>query len=186
MKFGYARVSTGDQNLSAQRDALKACDRIYEEKASGGRWDRPELHKMLEFMRAGDVLVVWKLDRLSRSLRDLLVLMERLKEMGVGFVSLTESIDTTTPGGRVMLSLVGAIAEFEREMVRERTKVALEQSKKRGKRLGRPPKLTDEQREEIRGLLLEGLLSKAEIARRYGVSASLISKLSPLRHCSQL
>lgn len=103
--------------------ALKAagCERIYREKASGGRWDRPELHRLLDQLRKGDVLVVWKLDRLSRSLRDVLTIMERLSDSEAGFRSLTEAIDTTTPAGRMMMQMVGAFAEFERAMLRERT-----------------------------------------------------------------
>ena len=116
MLIGYARVSTNDQETAAQVAALKAagCERIYREKASGGRWDRPELHRLLDQLRKGDVLVVWKLDRLSRSLRDVLTIMERLVEAKAGFRSLTEAIDTTTPAGRMMMQMVGAFAEFER------------------------------------------------------------------------
>jgi len=127
MLIGYARVSTDDQDTTAQVMALKAaeCERIYREKASGGRWDRPELHRLLDQLRKGDVLVVWKLDRLSRSLRDVLTLMERLGDAGAGFRSLTEAIDTTTPAGRMMMQMVGAFAEFERAMLRERTKAGL-------------------------------------------------------------
>src|ERR1700738_4792918 len=125
MQIGYARVSTDDQDTAVQVAALKSasCERIYKEKASGGRWDRPELHRLLDQLRKGDVLVVWKLDRLSRSLRDVLVIMERLGEVKAGFRSLTEAIDTTTPAGRMMMQMVGAFAEFERAMLKERTKV---------------------------------------------------------------
>jgi len=114
MQIGYARVSTDDQDTAAQVAALKAagCERIYREKASGGRWDRPELHRLLDQLRKGDVLVVWKLDRLSRSLRDVLTLMERLGEAGAGFRSLTEAIDTTAPAGRMMMQMVGAFADY--------------------------------------------------------------------------
>ena len=128
MQIGYARVSTDDQDTAAQVAALKAagCERIYREKASGGRWDRPELHRLLDQLRKGDVLVVWKLDRLSRSLRDVLTLMERLGGAGAGFRSLTEAIDTTTPAGRMMMQMVGAFAEFERAMLKERTKAGLD------------------------------------------------------------
>ena len=119
MLIGYARVSTNDQETATQVAALKAagCERIYREKASGGRWDRPELHRLLDQLRKGDVLVVWKLDRLSRSLRDVLTIMERLAEAEAGFRSLTEAIDTTTPAGRMMMQMVGAFAEFERAML---------------------------------------------------------------------
>lgn len=116
MQIGYARVSTDDQDSAVQVAALKTagCERIYREKASGGRWDRPELHRLLDQLRKGDVLVVWKLDRLSRSLRDVFTIMERLGDSGAGFRSLTEAIDTTTPAGRMMMQMVGAFAEFER------------------------------------------------------------------------
>jgi DNA invertase Pin-like site-specific DNA recombinase len=102
------------------------CERIFRDKASGGRWDRPELHRLLDQLRKGDVLVVWKLDRLSRSLRDVLIIMERLAEAKAGFRSLTEAIYTTTPAGRMMMQMVGAFAEFERSMPRERTKAGLD------------------------------------------------------------
>ncbi len=127
MLLGYARVSTDDQDTAAQVAALRAAGagRIFTERASGGRWDRPELHRLLDQIRAGDVVVVWKLDRLSRSLRDLLHLMDRLEAAGAGFRSLTEAVDTTTPAGRMMVQMVGAFAEFERAMVRERTRAGL-------------------------------------------------------------
>src|SRR3989442_3267572 len=114
MQIGYARVSTDDQDTAVQVAALKkaGCERIYREKASGGRWDRPELHRLLDHLRKGDVLVVWKLDRLSRALRDVLTIMERLGEAGAGFRSLTEAIDTTTPPGRMIMQIVGALAEY--------------------------------------------------------------------------
>ena len=123
MLIGYARVSTDDQDTAAQAAALKAagCERIFREKASGGRWDRPELHRLLDQLRKGDVLVVWKLDRLSRSLRDVLTIMERLGEAGVGFRSLTEAIDTTTPRGSNDDSDGRAFAEFEESMLKERS-----------------------------------------------------------------
>ncbi len=141
MMIGYARVSTEDQDTAAQVAALKAggCERIYREKASGGRWDRPELHRLLDQLRKGDVLVVWKLDRLSRSLRDVLTIMERLGEAGAGFRSLTEAIDTTTPAGRMMMQMVGAFAEFERAMLRERTKAGLDAARQEGRNRRTPP-----------------------------------------------
>src|SRR5438094_8606923 len=142
MLIGYARVSKDDQETAAQVAALKAvgCERMYREKASGGRWDRPELHRLLDHLRKGDVLVVWKLDRLSRSLRDVLTIMERLAEAEAGFRSLTEAIDTTTPAGRLMMQLGGAFAEFERAMLRERTKAGLDSVRREGSIGGRPAK----------------------------------------------
>src|SRR5271169_5482862 len=127
MLIGYARVSTGEQDTAAQSAALKAagCERIYREKASGGRWDRPELHRLLGQLRKGDVLVVWKLDRLSRSLKDVLTIMEHVHKAKAGFRSLTEVIDTMSPAGRMMMQMVGSFAEFERAMLKERTTVGL-------------------------------------------------------------
>jgi DNA invertase Pin-like site-specific DNA recombinase len=158
MLIGYARVSTNDQESAAQIAALKAakCERIYREKASGGRWDRPELHRLLDQLRKRDVLVVWKLDRLSRSLRDVLIIMERLAEAKAGFRSLTEAIDTTTPAGRMMMQMVGAFAEFERAMLRERTKAGLDTARREGRIGGRRPKLSPEQQAEIRKMVSRG------------------------------
>ena len=158
MLIGYARVSTDDQDTAAQVAALKVagCERIFREKASGGRWDRPELHRLLDQLRKGDVLVVWKLDRLSRSLRDVLTIMERLADAGAGFRSLTEAIDTTTPAGRMMMQMVGSFAEFERAMLRERTKIGLETARREGRIGGRPPKLTSRQRTEIIRMIFQG------------------------------
>src|SRR5882762_8718126 len=158
MLIGYARVSTDDQGTAAQVKALKAagCERIYREKASGGRWDRPELHKLLSQLRKGDVLVVWKLDRLSRSLRDVLTLMERIQEHKAGFRSLTEAIDTTTPAGCMMMQMVGSFAEFERAMLKERTQAGLAAARKDGRVGGRPSKLKPQQRAEIVKLVRRG------------------------------
>src|SRR6202045_1029521 len=151
MLIGYARVSTNDQETATQVAALKVagCERIYREKASGGRWDRPELHRLLDQLRKGDVLGVWKLDRLSRSLRDVLTIMERLAEAKAGFRSLTEAIDTTTAAGRMMMQMVAAFAEFERAMLRERTKAGLDAARRHGRIGGRRPKLSSAQRAEI-------------------------------------
>src|SRR6202050_2230944 len=158
MLIGYARVSTNDQETATQVAALKAagCERIYREKASGGRWDRPELHRLLDQLREDDVLVVWKLDRLSRSLRDVLTIMERLTETKAGFRSLTEAIDTTTPAGRMMMQMVGAFAEFERAMLRERTKAGLDSARREGRIGGRRPKLTPQQQAKIRMMVSKG------------------------------
>ncbi len=158
MLIGYARVSTNDQETATQVAALKAagCERIYREKASGGRWDRPELHRLLDQLRESDVLVVWKLDRLSRSLRDVLTIMERLTEAKSGFRSLTEAIDTTTPAGRMMMQMVGAFADFERAMLRERTKAGLDSARQEGRIGGRRPKLSLQQQAEIRKMVSKG------------------------------
>ncbi len=179
MNLGYARVSTDDQATAAQLDALNAvgCERVFEERASGGRWDRPELHRMLDQLRQGDVVIVWKLDRLSRSLKDLLTIMEKIDAAGAGFRSLTEAIDTTTPAGRMMMQMVGVFAEFEREMIRERTKAGLERARKKGRHPGRKPKLSDDQRQEIRDLVASGRRSEADAARLFGVHRSTISRV---------
>ena len=142
--LGYARVSKGDeQNNALQTKALRAagCRRLFEEAASGGRWDRPELHRLLDQLREGDTVVVWKLDRLSRSLKDVLHIMERIAKAGAGFRSITENIDTTTPAGRMMMQMVGAFAEFERAMIRERTSAGLAAARAEGRIGGRRKKL---------------------------------------------
>lgn len=179
MNLGYARVSTDDQATAAQLDALNVagCERVFEEHASGGRWDRPELHRMLDQLRKGDVVIVWKLDRLSRSLKDLLAIMERIDAAGAGFRSLTEAIDTTTPAGRMMMQMVGVFAEFEREMIRERTRAGLERARKKGRHPGRKPKLTGDQRQEIRDMVLSGKRTEAEAARLFNVHRSTISRI---------
>ncbi|MEM9059033.1 MAG: recombinase family protein [Pseudomonadota bacterium] len=179
MKLGYARVSTDEQVTATQIEALKAagCERVFEEHASGGRWDRPELHRMLDQLRDGDVVVVWKLDRLSRSLKDLLGIMEKIDAAGAGFRSLTEAIDTTTPAGRMMMQMVGVFAEFEREMIRERTKAGLERARKKGRHPGRKPKLSDDQRKEIRDLVRSGKHTEAETARLFGVHRSTVGRV---------
>ncbi len=179
MKLGYARVSTDDQATAAQLDALRAagCERVFEERASGGRWDRPELQRMIDQIREGDVIVVWKLDRLSRSLKDLLAFMEKIDAAGAGFQSLTEAIDTTTPAGRMMMQMVGVFAEFEREIIRERTRAGLERARKKGRHPGRKPKLSTEQRQEIRDLVNSGKRTEAEAARLFGVHRSTINRL---------
>ena len=179
MLIGYARVSTSEQETATQVTALKAagCERIYREKASGGRWDRPELHRLLDQLRKGDVLVVWKLDRLSRSLRDVLIIMERLGEAKAGFRSLTEAIDTTTPAGRMMMQMVGAFAEFERAMLRERTRAGLEAARRDGRIGGRRPKLTPQQQAEIIRMVSKGNKTGADAARLFAVHPATVSRL---------
>jgi DNA invertase Pin-like site-specific DNA recombinase len=179
MLIGYARVSTNDQETAVQVAALKAagCERIFREKASGGRWDRPELHRLLDHLRKGDVLVVWKLDRLSRSLRDVLTIMERLGESKAGFRSLTEAIDTTTPAGRMMMQMVGAFAEFERAMLRERTKAGLDSARREGRIGGRRPKLSPEQQAEIVRMVSKGRKTAADAARLFKIHPATVSRL---------
>jgi len=179
MLIGYARVSTNDQETATQVAALKAagCERTYREKASGGRWDRPELHRLLDQIRKDDVLVVWKLDRLSRSLRDVLAIMDRLSEAGAGFRSLTEAIDTTTPAGRMMMQMVGAFAEFERMMLRERTKAGLDSARRDGRIGGPPPKLSPQQQAEIVRMVSKGRKTAADAARLFKIHPATVSRL---------
>jgi DNA invertase Pin-like site-specific DNA recombinase len=141
--IGYARVSTTDQKAELQVDALTAagCDRVFTDKASGSLASRLQLDRMLDQLRPGDVVVVWRLDRLGRSLKNLIAMVEDLAERGVGFRSLTESIDTTTANGKLFFSIMGALAEFERELIRERTLAGLEAARARGRVGGRPPKI---------------------------------------------
>lgn len=179
MRIGYARVSTQEQDHGAQISALETsgCGRIFEEKASAGRWDRPELHRLLDQLREGDVLVVWKLDRLSRSLKDLLTLLEKVQQAGAGFLSLTEAIDTTTPAGRMMMQIVGSFAEFERAMLRERTRNGLVAARKNGRVGGRRPKFTPQQQQEIVQLVNSGQKTAADAARLFNVHSSTIARL---------
>jgi DNA invertase Pin-like site-specific DNA recombinase len=179
MLIGYARVSTDNQETAAQVAALRSagCERIYREKASGGRWDRPELQRILAQLRNGDVLVVWKLDRLSRSLRDVLLIMEKLGEANARFRSLTESVDTTTPAGRMMLHIVGSFAKYERAMLHERTKAGLDSARWDGRIGGRRPKLTPRQQQQVVRLVSKGRKTAADVARLFGVHPATVSRL---------
>ena len=178
--LGYARVSKGDDQTNImQARALRTagCRRIFEEAASGGRWDRPELHRLLDHLREGDTLVVWKLDRLSRSLKDVLHIMERIAAAGAGFRSLTEDIDTTTPAGRMMMQMVASFAEFERAMIRERTSAGLAAARAEGRIGGRRPKLNAAQRADIAENIMSGRHTAAQMARLYKVSGPTVSRL---------
>ena len=176
MLVGYARVSTQDQNPELQLDALKGagCEKVFEEKASGAKRDRPELAAALSFMRKSDTLVVWKLDRLARSLKQLMETVEDLSARGVGFRSLTEAIDTTTSGGRLVFHIFGALAEFERGIIRERTTAGLEAARARGRVGGRPKSLTEDDLGVARTLLKDGQLTIAQVAERLGVAPSTL------------
>lgn len=179
VRIGYARVSTQDQDNTAQIAALQAagCARIFREKASAGRWDRPELHRLMDQLRQGDVLVVWKLDRLSRSLKDLLSLLETVQSAGAGFQSLTEGIDTTTPAGRMMMQIVGSFAEFERAMLLERTRNGLLAARDDGRIGGHRPKLTARQQDEIVHSVATGEKTAADLARLFNVHPSTVARL---------
>ncbi len=181
MKLGYARVSTTDQNPQLQVDALNGagCERLFTEQASGAQRDRPELNAALDFARRGDVLVVWKLDRLARSLSQLLATSELLERNGVGLVSLTEQIDTSTPGGRLVFQLFGALAEFERSLLRERTLAGLAASKAAGRRGGRPSAMPPEKRQAAKALLRADDLTVLQVAATLGVSDSTLYRHFP-------
>ena len=180
MQIGYARVSRGDhQDLAAQLVVLTAagCDPVFQEEASGGQADRPELTKAIKSLHPGDVLVVWKLDRLSRSLRDLLFTLEAVTAAGAGFRSLTEAVDTTTAAGRLMTQTLGAFAEFERAMIRERTMNGLAHARKAGRHLGRRPSLTAQQRAEIITRAESGQGSPSQLASLFRVSRSTVQRV---------
>lgn len=178
--FGYARVSTGDQNAQAQSDALKAagCSRVWVDTASGATTSRPQLDDLLENLRPGDTLVVWRLDRLGRSLRHLLETVEELAERDVGFRSLTESIDTTTSGGRLIFTIFGAIAEFERNLIRERTKIGLTAARARGRTGGRPPVMTSAKIRQAKRMRDNGI-HMTEIAEVLGVGRTTLYRHLP-------
>ena len=180
MKIGYARVSTADQLLTVQLEALQeaGCQKIYREKASGAQRQRPELGRLLEQLREGDTVLVWKLDRLARSTRDLLEIVEALRESGAAFQSLSEPwADTTSPAGKMIMTVFAGIAEFERELIRERTGAGRAEAQRRGVRFGRPKKLNAGQRELALRLLAEGKPVR-EIASTFDVHIATIYRLS--------
>ena len=181
MFIGYARVSTQEQNPKGQIDALDAagCERIFTETASGAQRDRPELRAALDYMRSGDTLVVWKLDRLARSLKQLIQTVEDLAERSIGLRSLTEQLDTTSPGGRLVFHIFGALAEFERAIIRERTMAGLEAARSRGRVGGRPPSLNEKDLAAARALMSNPEITVAEIARRLGVHPSTLYRAIP-------
>lgn len=177
-RIGYARVSTDDQHLDLQRDALTkaGCSVIYEEAASGKSTVRPELEQCRKALREGDTLVVWRLDRLGRSLPDLVQIVAELEQRGVGFESLTEKIETDSAAGRLVFHVFAALSEFERNLIRERTQAGLAAARARGRAGGRKPKLDDQQVREIKALLRDPEIQVADVARRYGVSRTTLYK----------
>ena len=181
MLIGYARVSTQDQNPDLQIDALKSlnCEKIYHETASGAQRDRPELINALNYIRKGDTLVVWKLDRLARSLKQLIETVEELDGRGIALRSITEAIDTSTAGGKLVFHIFGALAEFERGIIRERTMSGLESARKRGRLGGRPPSLSEQQKEAIEILLKNSQGTVADIAKQYNTSVATIYRYFP-------
>ena len=174
--LGYARVSTTDQNPDLQIDALKVagCSRIFTDKASGSLDSRPKLDQVLDHLREGDTLVVWRLDRLGRSLRHLIDTVGQLAERGVGFKSVTEGIDTTTAGGRLVFHVFGALAEFERELIRERTNAGLAAARARGRKGGRPVSMTPDKIKVAQQLYDAREHTVEQIAQTVGVSRKTI------------
>ncbi len=172
MKIGYARVSTFDQNLDLQGDALKeaGCKKIFTDNASGARAARPGLERALDYVREGDCLVVWRLDRLGRSLKHLIEVVEGLEKRGVGFISLQEGFDTTTSGGKLIFQIFGALAEFERNLIRERTMAGLKSARARGRMGGRKRKLTEAQVLSMKKMAAAGHHSISEICRTFGIT----------------
>lgn len=174
--LGYARVSTTDQDAQLQHDALTAagCYRIFTDTASGALQSRPELDKLLDQLRPGDTLVVWRLDRLGRSIRHLIDQLSELQDRGIEFRSLQENIDTSSPGGRLVFHIFASLAEFERDLIRERTNAGLAASRARGRVGGRPPRLTKDQLTTARKLYEQQELTVAQIGEVLGVSRSTI------------
>jgi DNA invertase Pin-like site-specific DNA recombinase len=177
MIYGYARVSTDEQNLNLQLDALEhaGCEKIFKDGGvSGTATTRPGLDDALSHLQEGDVLTVWKLDRLGRSLPHLITVIEALQAKGAGFKSLSESIDTTTAGGKLIFHIFGALAEFERSLIAERTRVGLQAAKKRGKKLGRPMRLTREQIKHAEKMINSGQQTASGMAELYGVDRTTL------------
>ncbi len=177
MDIGYARVSTGEQILDLQLDALAkaGCGKLFTETASGAKADRPVLEEVLGYVRSGDTLVVWRLDRLGRSLQHLIETVTVLRERGIGFRSLTEQIDTTTPGGKLIFHVFGALAEFERDLIRERTYAGLAAARARGRTGGRPKKLADPKQLALAQALYDGGQTDiVTICRTLGISRATL------------
>jgi len=181
MLVGYARVSTQDQDATLQRVALQesGCEQVFEETASGAQRDRPELSAALGYMREGDTLVVWKLDRLARSVRQLIETVEGLEARGIGFRSMTENIDTTSPGGKLIFHLFAALAEFERGLIRERTMAGLASARARGRTGGRPRSLGERDLMAVKALLANDQITVAEVAKRVGISPATLYRYFP-------
>ena len=181
MNIGYARVSTQDQKPDLQTDALEkaGCEKIFIEKASGAQRDRPELKAALDYIRAGDTLVVWKLDRLARSIKQLIETVEALEKRGIGFRSLTENVDTTTSSGKLIFHIFASLAEFERSIIRERTKAGLDAARARGKTGGRPPALTEKDIQVAKAMLADTEITVEEVAKRLKVAPSTLYRHLP-------
>lgn len=177
-RIGYARVSTDDQNLDLQLDALQkaGCETVYKESASGKSADRPELEQCLKALRIGDTLVIWRLDRLGRSLSDLVRIVSDLEQRKIGLESLTERIETESATGKLIFHVFAALSEFERNLIRERTQAGLNAARARGRFGGRKPKLDAKQIREIKALLRDPEVSVTDVAHRYGISRTTLYK----------
>ena len=188
MKIGFARVSSDDQSLDLQRDALKSveCERLYEEKELGGRVDRPELLRLFEVLRPGDTLVVWRLDRLGRSLKHLIETVEKLEALGVGFQSVTEAIDTTTSGGKLVFHIFAALAEFERTLIRERTRAGLTAARARGRLGGRPVLLGEDKRRMAQALRDDPDQNVEAICKTLGIARTTFYRYTESRNTGLL
>jgi DNA invertase Pin-like site-specific DNA recombinase len=185
LKIGYARISTADQQLHMQQDALKeaGCEKIFHDVASGVKTSRPGLEETMKHLRKGDILVVWKLDRLGRSIQHLIQTVKGLSQRNIGFKSIQENIDTTTSGGKLIFHIFSALAEFERDIIQERTKAGLKAARARGRLGGRPPSLNSKQIEKMLARYHEQKLTVAEICKIFGISRpSFYNYLKKNRH----
>lgn len=178
MLLGYARVSTDDQDLSLQQDALSqlGCEKIFEDRLSGGKVERPGLHQVLQYARAGDTIVVWRLDRLSRSLKDLIEIVTLLEAKEVGLKSLKEAIDTSSSSGKLVFHIFGALAEFERNLIRERTQAGLQAARARGRKGGRPKSLSKDKQALAVKLYDEKVHTVGQICEMMGISKPTLYK----------
>ena len=181
MLIGYARVSTKEQNLDLQTDSLKqqGCEKIFIEKISSANKQRPELEEALKYARKGDTFVVWKMDRLARSLKQLIETVESLVARDIGFLSITENIDTTSAGGKLIFHIFGALAEFEREIIRDRTKAGLEAARERNRFGGRPKVMGEKEIQMAKTMLKDPNINVVDIAKQLGVSTSTLYRHIP-------
>lgn len=177
MIIGYARVSTQDQHPELQLDALTnaGCEQIFQEKMTGTLRERPELSLCLRTLRKGDTLMVWRLDRLARSLKDLVAIIEELHQREIGFRSLTESIDTTNASGKLIFHIFGALAEFEHSLITERTKAGLTAARARGRQGGRPPAMSASDIKKAAAMLVDPMITKADVAKHFKVSRTTLN-----------
>jgi DNA invertase Pin-like site-specific DNA recombinase len=181
MKIGYARVSKQEQDLALQLDALtkEGCEKIFQEKASGAQRDRPELKAALGYMRKGDTLVVWKIDRLARSMKQLIETVESFQHRGIGLKSLQDPIDTSSPSGKLVFHIFAALAEFERGVIRERTTAGLRAARERGRVGGRPPSLSAKDLQAAKAMLKDSDITVAAVARQLNVAPSTLYRHIP-------